>query len=320
MRNRTPLWRQTPPAIFPVTLGFMALALGWHNASDVMPVIPVELGDLMLAVAMGFYLWFLLFYVVKAIARPSVVLEDLKMPPARGGIAAMAMAMMLLAAALLPFGVSAPQVWWTGVLMMLAASALVLYSILTDPPEKRQYSTFQYLSFVGPIVGPMAGIPLGYVQESILMAYGASAAWGVVTVGLFLTLNPLKMPVPLRPSLMIFAAPISLLAMVFGALGNDTLFGYMYPVTSAISIALMLLIPWMAKGGFSPLWGAFTFPVAAFLNVQVMAVGKGFGMIAQVGVYAGLVIGTPLILFITYRMIMLWVTGDLAKKTGAATA
>jgi len=51
-----------------------------------------------------------------------------------------------------------------------------------------------------------------------------------------------------------------------------------------------------------------------------MAVAKGHGIWAEVGVYAGLVIGTPVVLYMVYRTVMEWVTGDLSRKSGAATA
>ena len=169
----SPLWRQTPPAAFPVCLGFMSLALGWRNAADVMPWISEDIGNLLLAASTGYFIWFLAFYVCKLIARPAVLMEDMRTAPARAGIAAMAMAMMVLAAALLPFGVSVPLVWWNGVVMQIVASAIVLRALWHEPAEKRQFSTFQYLTFVGPVVGPIAGVPLGYVWQSTLLVMAA---------------------------------------------------------------------------------------------------------------------------------------------------
>jgi len=76
----------------------------------------------------------------------------------------------------------------------------------------------------------------------------------------------------------------------------------------------------MIRGGYTPVWVAFTFPVAAFLSVQVMAIAKGHGIRAEVGVYADLVIGTPVVLYLVYRTVMEWVTRDLSRKSGAAIA
>lgn len=316
----SPLWRQTPPAAFPVCLGFMSLALGWRAAADVMPGISEDIGSLMLAASTGYFIWFLAFYVRKLIARPAVLMLDMQTPPARAGIAAMAMSMMILAAALLPFGVSVPLVWWTGVILQIIASAIVLQAIWRDPPEKRHFSTFQYLTFVGPVVGPIAGVPLGYVWQSNLLILAALVAYVIITIGIVLTWRRDPIPTPLRPSAMILLAPLCMFALGFGMLGNDLAFTLFYWAGSVMALGLLVMVPWMIKGGYTPVWGAFTFPIGAFLNVQVMAVAKGHGFWAETGVYASMVIGTPVVLYLVYRTVMEWVTGDLARKSHAATA
>jgi tellurite resistance protein len=313
------LWRQTPPAIFPVSLGFMALGLGWRNASNVLPIAH-EIGDMMLAGSSAFFVFFFVVYARKIIARPSVLFEDMTSPAARGGVAAAAMSMMMLAAALLPFGISAPQVWWAGVILQIAASALVCYAIWKDPPEKRHFTPFQYLTFDGPVVGPIAGIPLGYVWESIALTYAALLAHVIITFGYGFRLAHILPPMQMRPSLAIFLAPNCLFAISFGLLGIDWAFTMFYWIASIVALVLVMLAPWLTKSGWSPAWAAFTFPAAAFLNLQVLAVAKGAGALAIFGVYAGLVLATPLILFIAYRFAMSWITGELGEKCGAAIA
>ncbi|KPU84723.1 hypothetical protein JI58_02040 [Marinosulfonomonas sp. PRT-SC04] len=320
MLLNSPLWRQTPPAVFPVCLGFMSLALGWRNAADVMPGISEDIGNLLLAASTGYFVWFLGFYMRKLVARPAVLMEDMRTAPARAGIAAMAMAMMILAAALLAFGVSVPLVWWTGVVMQIVASVIVLRAVWQEPAEKRQFSTFQYLTFVGPVVGPIAGVPLGYVWQSTLLVMAALVAYVIITAGLLLTLRRNPIPVPQRVSVMIYLSPVCMFALGFGLLGYELSFTGFYWVGNVMALGLLALVPWMIKGGYTPVWGAFTFPIGAFLNVQVMAVAKGYGIWAETGVYAAMAVGTPVVLYLVYRTVMEWVTGDLAKKSGAATA
>jgi len=319
MLNDTPLWRSTPPAIFPICLGLLGLGLGWRNASDFLPVAH-EIGDVLLGLGCAYYLYFLACYLCKLIARPGVLFEDSTKPPARAGIAAAAMSMMLLAAALLPFGISAPFVWWTGVIAQIGASAIGVYAIWRDPPEARQFSTFQYLTFVGPVVGPIAGIRLGYITESVILTLAALAVWVIITIGLLVQLRHKRPPVPLRPSMTIFLAPVCLFATSFGLLGIDWAFVWFYWASLVVAAVLVLLIPWMIKGGWSPIWASFTFPLAAFLQVQVMAVAKFGTGLAAIGVYAAMAIGTPVILLVAYRSTMMYVTGALAEKSGAAQA
>lgn len=317
MLNDTPLWRSTPPAIFPVCLGLLGLGLGWRNASDFLPVAH-EVGDVLLGLGCAFYLYFLACYLIKLTARPMALFEDSANPTARAGLAAAAMSMMLLAAALLPFGISAPYVWWAGVIAQIGASAVGCYAIWRDPPEARRFSTFQYLIFVGPVVGPIAGIPLGYVTESLILTLAALVAYLVITAGLIRQLQHKRPPVHLRPSMAISLAPICLFATCFDLLGFDWAFVLFYGLSMGVAASLLLLIPWLIKGGWSPLWASFTFPVAAFLQVQVIAFSKFGSGFTAASVYAVMAFGTLVILFVAYRVTLMWVTGELAKKTGAA--
>ena len=265
-------------------------------------------------------MFFLALYLRKVIARPKVLFEDMTNPSARAGIAAAAMSMMLLAAALLPFGISVPQVWWTGVVLQIGASAVVCYAIWHDPPDRRKFTPFQYLTFVGPVVGPVAGVPLGYVTESILLSLAAFVAFLIVTAGNALQLLQQRPPIHLRPSLAIFLAPICLFAISFGLLEFEGAFFVFYWAANIVAMVLLLLTPWLVAGGWSPVWSSLTFPTAAFLQVQVMKVSKGADALAVVGVYSALAIATPLILFIGYRFFFLWIGGELSEQTGAAIA
>jgi len=313
------LWRSTPPAIFPVSLGFMGLALAWSNASGVLPI-PKELGDLMLGFSTAFFLFFAISYTAKIIARPAAVLEDLKVPAARAGVAAFPMAIMLLAAALLPLGVQVPLVWWTGVFVYWITTGLVAWSILKDPPEARMFSPFQYLAFVGPTVGPIAGIPLGYVTASFWLLMAALIPYVTITVGYGLRLIKVRPPVPLRASIMIVLAATSLFALGFGQLEINWAYDLFYGLAWFFAIGLLISAPWLAEGGWNPVWGSFTFPIATFTNLQILAIGKGTGIIAMMGLVGGLIIGTPLILYIIWKSSSSWIRGDLAKKTAAAVA
>ncbi len=315
-----PLWRRTPPAIFPVTLGVLGFGLGWRGAADVLPI-GEEIGDLFLGGGMAYYLYFLAFYMRKLLARPSVLFEDMQTARARAGIAAAGMAMMLLAAALLPFGIAAPEVWWVGVIMQIGASIIVLHALWVEPPEERHFSTFQYLTFVGPLVGPVAGVPLGYVWESKVMTFAALVPYTIITAGLALKLlRGQGPPDKLRPSLAIFLAPNCLFASAFGLIGIQLGYEVFYWIANVVALGLVFLIHYMTRGGWTPVWASFTFPIAAFLNMQVLALHHGAGLPARVGVWAALILGTPVITAIAWRSNLAWVTGELAERSQAAKA
>ncbi len=319
MVKQPPLWRSTPPSIFPICLALLGLGLGWRKASAFLPIAP-EIGNALLGLASAYYLYFLLSYLRKLMARPMVLFEDVATPPARAGISALAMSMMLFAAVLLPFGPIAAYVWWAGVIAQTGASALGMYAIWRDPPGVRQFSTFQYLTFVGPVVGPIAGIPLGYANASMAYTLLALVAYVIITGGLIRQLLRARPPVQLRPSMAIFLAPVCLFASSFGLLGIDWAFVGFYWLSVGIAACLIVLAPWMTKGGWSPLWASFTFPIAAFLQVQVLALARIGDGVAMAGVIIVMAIGTPIILIIAYRATRMWASGNLAAKSGAAQA
>ena len=68
MLLESPLWRQTPPAAFPVCLGFLSLALAWRASADILPWVSEDLSNLTLAAATGYFLWFLAFYLASGVA------------------------------------------------------------------------------------------------------------------------------------------------------------------------------------------------------------------------------------------------------------
>ena len=319
MRSKTPLWRSTPPAIFPVALGFMGLGLAWRNAASVTSL-PHEIGDLLLGLSTAFLIYFLALYFLKALKRPAVVWEDMKTAPGRAGVAALPMALMLLTAALLPFNVAVPVVWWTGVALQALVILLGALSILSEAKELRGFTPFQYLSFVGPVVAPLAGVPLGFIKSTFALLIFSQIAWVVISAGCLLKLLRVRPPPPLRPALAIALAATSLMAIGYGMLGVDTGFDLFYGIAWALALALLAAGPWMMQGGWSPVWGAFTFPVATFTNMQYLALGHGHGGLALAGLWAGLILGTPLILYIVYRALMAFVQGALAEKSAAAIA
>ena len=70
--------------------------------------------------------------------------------------------------------------------------------------------------------------------------------------------------------------------------------------------------------GFGPTWAAFTFPVVAFTGLCLM-LGQVFSGYFWFG--AGmLLLVTLYVPVIAFRLLKMYLTGELADKTGAATA
>ena len=122
-------------------------------------------------------------------------------------------------------------------------------------------------------------------------------------------------PAPLRPILAIHLVPFSLLGIV-AALNGQVLAAQVFAgLGLAILLALVLNARWLTVGGFSALWGAFTFPLAACASLLFMLGGvllwpATLLLVAAIGVVPA----------IALKVIRAWTRGALAQKTNAATA
>lgn len=319
MRASKSLWRQTPPAMFSNVLGLMGLAVAWRGIARIYPV-PTQIGDVLLGIATAYLIFFGVSYTMKITVRPKALIEDMQTPPARAGITAFALAILVFTAGMLGLGIALPYVWLAGVMMLVALMILIGYKIYQDGAEHRTYSPFQYLTFVGLILCPLAGVGLGYEKLSFYVTVLSLIPFAIISYGVVRKLIIVRPPAPLRPALMIPLSPLSLFGTGFGMMGVHWAYVGFYWAAFIFALVLLSLALWLTEGGWNPVWGAFTFPIAAFVNTQIYAVEHGMGLIAKVGAIAGLLIGTPLILYIIYKASRAWIRGELAKKTGASTA
>lgn len=312
------LWRRTPPAIFPPILGLFGLGLAWRAGASAFGL-PGALAELLLGAVTLLYVFALVAWLAKPIRRPGVVLEELRVLPGRAGLAAMTGSGMLLAAALVPY---APRL--AGGLAVLAflghatVALLIAGLILRGPEDARTVTPVWHLIFVGFIMAPLSALPLGQegIARAILFATlpVAGAIWAI-SLRQLATRIP---PAPLRPLLAIHLAPASLFATVAAGLGLSTLAAGLAVLAASILLALLAAGRWITTAGFSPLWGAFTFPISAFAGaLAVLAPGN-----EPLRLAAGLVLiaATLIVPPIAVKVLQAWAKGELAARTNAAEA
>lgn len=317
--QRQPLWRSTPPAIFPVILGLTGLVHAWHGIARAF-ALPAAFGDILLGIVVVLLGFFALSYLAKLIARPAVLMDDLKSPPSRAGLSALSMSFIVVAVGLLPFWDIARYVWWFGIVLHLVIVTFAIKAISKAPPEARSVTPFQFLPFVGLSTVPLAGVPLGYGVFSLVITAISLAAFVVILVQLTAKFIRTRPPAPLRPPYAILLAPLSLFGMAFGLLEMDIGFELFFILAWLCAIALLVFARWLTKAGFTPMWGSFTFPLATFTNINLMAIAKGMGIAAITGVIAGGLIGSVVIFFVAYKVLKMWANRSLSQKTGAAVA
>ncbi|SMX34782.1 tellurium resistance protein [Actibacterium lipolyticum] len=309
---------QVPPAIFPSIFGLLGLGLAWRRATDAFQA-PSAFPDLILGAVTLLFIFATFAYLLKISRRPKVVVEDLRILPGRAGLAAMVLSVYLLAAVLVPMNPAiARGVLGAGLFAHIVLVILVLHSLITGPAEQRQVTPIWHLHFVGFIIAPLSAIPLGYQAacEVVLYVTGAIAVaiWCVSAVQI-IRRDP---PPPLRPLLAIHLAPASLLGTVSLMLGHIPAALVFAGWGALVLAALLLRARYLTAAGFSPLWGAFTFPLAAYASLLLLLAAAVQSQGLRVAGGIALLAGTLIIPVIAVKVMQAWAKGGLGAKTNAA--
>ncbi|WP_293447503.1 tellurium resistance protein [Planktotalea sp.] len=317
--TNTDFWRRTPPALFPALIGLMGLGLAWRAAAD---FAPIGVSPFASYIILGFGSVLLVFivacYLTKIGARPTVIIEDMASVPGRAGVSALTVSLFLFSAAIAPVSpLVAAFALFPGLLGHIATAGLAIL-IMMRTPQGLIVSPAWHLSFVGFIVACLAAVPLGYTGlGQTILTITIIVAVCIYGISL-LQMSKGDLPEQVRPLLAIHLAPVSLFTTVSTLLGHTTLALVFAVGAMGIAGVLISRARYLTIAGFSPLWGAFTFPIAAFsaafftLSAQISA----FGWLALIP----LALGTVLTPFILFRVLKMWSTGALATKTGAAVA
>ncbi|MBV7409979.1 tellurium resistance protein [Maritimibacter sp. DP1N21-5] len=314
------IWRRTPPALFPPIFGLFGLGVAWRRAVDAWNA-PFAMSEVIFGAVTLLYLFVLLAYVAKVLRRPGVVAEDLRVLPGRAGLAAMSLSGMLMAGGLIPVSEAlASAVLVVAITVHALLLVLVIRALVTGPAEARTVTPVWHLTFVGFIISPIAAVPLGWLTFSTVVFWVTLALavfiWGA-SVAQFVRRD---VPAPLRPLLAIHVAPASVLGSVAMLLGYSYLSLGLGLFALVLVLLLVLRVRWLTEAGFSPLWGAFTFPAAAFAALMLLLGAAGMGELFRYVGAAVLVLATMGIPVVMWKVIQLWAKGVLAVKTNAAEA
>lgn len=317
----TAFWRRTPPALFPVCLGMIGIGLAWLRAAEVLGA-PRLIAVLWIAVS-GFAIVFCLCcYLAKLAAGPRVMLVDLNPAPGRAAVSAGSMCMLLLAAALAQLtGEAHPALalWYAGFALHVVYAVCVVIVIIQDGLRTLRITPVLFLPFVGLIVSPIGGVTLGQIALSHYVF------WWMLPVFLliFLLSAPRFLlwptPIPQRAAAAIFLAPTSVFASAAYVLGMERFFDWLFVASCVVALVLLISVRWLTKDGWTPLWGAFTFPFAAFAAACVIAAGRYEGPWPLIA-WGMLVAGSVVVAALFALTMQAWAKGRLAPATGAATA
>ena len=315
--NPTPkgLWRRVPPAIFPPIMGLLGLSLAWRRGAGVFGL-PQGLADALAGAVTLLAAFALLTYLVKIGRRPGVLVDELRILPGRAGAAAAVLCVYLIAGIFVPLAPGlAKAILFAGLAIHAAYTGALLYAFATGPKEQRRVSPVFHLAIVGWIIAALVAqslmldalaLPLFWIALAL-----ALAIWAVQAV----QLTRETVPAPLRPLLAIHVAPAALCGMVAQGFGFGTIALALAVVGLGIALALVMAGKWLLSSGFSPLWGALTFPLAALANFW-MAMGGAWQMPGALLLVAATLAIPP----IAFKILKQWASGQLAIKTNAASA
>ncbi|MEZ5798474.1 MAG: tellurium resistance protein [Paracoccaceae bacterium] len=313
--RRAPRFSRVPPAVFPSVLGVMGLVLALRRAALVLQL-PQEPVDLLAGLVLALWVFAAFAYAAKLARRPGVIWEDLRILPGRIGLAAGTMGGMAAAALLVPYAPGLARVVLFAALALHGLLVLAVLRVLAGlPAESRGVNPGWHLIFVGFIVGGVAAVPLGLEPLARGLLWGtlplAAAIWGLSLAQLARRVPP----APLRPLLAIHLSPAALFSTVCALTGQAGLALVFAALGLLILLALLVAGRWVAESGFSPLWGAFTFPLAALASA--LLAGDAFLVWSGIAV---LTMAVGFIPWILWRVLRLWMGGQLAAKTNAAQA
>ena len=311
--RRPARFARTPPAVFPVILGLLGLGLALERGLLALGL-EAGLADAALGAFTALWAFAVFAYAAKVLRRVSVVLDDLRVLPGRAGLAALSMGGMVAAVELSAFSPALAKALLIAALALHLLFAGLLVAVLRRlPPEGREVNPAWHLSFVGFIVGGLAAVPLGWTGLALaLLALTVPVAlviWAISVVQLIRRIPP----APLRPLLAIHLAPASLFASVAALTGQGSLAQGFAALAVILLVTLIISGKWITESGFSALWGAFTFPLAACASALILTGWTVAGVVV-------LIAALGVVPVIAWKVLALWGGGQLAARTNAAEA
>jgi len=212
----------------------------------------------------------------RAVQHRQEFIADLVHPVRVAFAAAPTIGLMILAGALFPYlPEPARLLWVVAVALHLLVAMMLLRRIVAGRGQVAMLAPPLMIPFVGNILAPIMGAPMGFAQ----------ASWAMFGVGLllWLMLKPLllhrllagpALPPPLQPAIAIFLAPPAAGALALAALTGGVSGPVLMLAGLAVLVAAVLLslVQEIRSAPFGPAWWGLTFPTAAFA-IMLIAFG-----------------------------------------------
>ena len=264
-----------PLPLLVIPMGIGGVGLAWREAAHSLGA-PVVVGEALLLLTAIAWIVLAALHGLRAIRHPDAVLAELRHPVRVAFAAAPTIGLMILSAALWPYAPAAGvALWGLAVSVHLLVAMLLLRRVIGGRGEAAMLAPPLLIPFVGNILAPAFGAPMGLMDASWMMFGVGLVLWLLVMPLLLhrLIAGP-ALPPPLKPALAIFLAPPAVGALALVALTGSTT----GPALMLAGVALLMgavllsLAHDLVTVPFGPTWWGLTFPSAAFA-IMVMVFG-----------------------------------------------
>ena len=256
-----------PIGLFGAVLGTVGLGLVWLDVARVFAM-PEVIGGALIVLGCVVLAVVGTAYGVKCWRHWGLVRAEYRNPAQAGHFSAIPIAVLLLAAAFIPYDRDvANWLWWPGALALGGLAALLLSRLLRGGFDLEAANGSWLIGMVSPIVVPLAGVPLGHPEISQFLLVAGFAMWGVLfTLILARGLARPALAPALRPTWFILLVPPSIIFVSYLALTGgrvDFLATSLYYLTLFLTAAVLIAVRDFYRWPFTPAWWSFTFPSVA---------------------------------------------------------
>lgn len=282
--------RYFPVPLFAAVMGWSGISLAWRRAAHTWEQVPTWPAQAAVIVASTLFVVFLAFYVAKGVRYPRELWAEMRHPVRMAFVPAITISFLLIATASyheLPQ--LASYLWWIGAVGHLVATGVILSSWFQRPDiQNLQVTPAWYIPIVGNVITPLAAKHIGNV-ELAWFSFGLGVVFWVALLPLLLgrvLIAEAPLPQKLLPSLAIFIAPPSVIALSWVSLGGSLRdpFGHVL-VAAAWGFTVLVLAQAnvLRRVPFALPYWAYTFPFAAVTVLTIAySHAKGSSMIFSV--------------------------------------
>jgi tellurite resistance protein len=271
-----PTLEHLPLPLLAIPMGTGGVGLAWRQAHHVLGL-PSAIGEALLALTALVWVAVVGLHLARLVRHPEAVAAETQHPVRVAFAAAPTIGLMIVSASLHPYAPALGGVLWgIAVAAHLSVAMLLLRRILAGRGNAAMIAPPILIPLVGNILAPALGARMGFIDASWMMFGVGLILWlAVLPLLLHRLLAGPELPLPLRPTLAILAAPPTVAALALIALtgeaGGPSL--ALTGVALLVAAVLVSLAKEIAAAPFNLAWWGVTFPSAAF---AILTMAEGF--------------------------------------------